>query len=47
MKYLLFIPEGYNTDRDHYILDVYEDPELYSWFLQHQLNDGLSGSGSK
>jgi predicted peptidase len=27
------------ADRDHYILDVYENQELYSWFLQHRLND--------
>jgi predicted peptidase len=23
-------------DRDHFILDVYEDKQLYEWFLQHQ-----------
>ena len=23
------------SNRDHYILDAYEDQELYSWFLQH------------
>ncbi len=22
-------------NRDHYILDAYENQELYSWFLQH------------
>ncbi len=22
-------------NRDHYILDAYENKELYSWFLQH------------
>lgn len=34
-------------DRDHYILDVYENQELYSWFLQHRLNDDLSRTGTK
>jgi predicted peptidase len=33
-------------DRDHYILDVYENQELYSWFLQHRLNDGLTRTGT-
>jgi len=28
-------------NRGHDILDVYENPELYSWFLQHRLNDDL------
>ena len=23
-------------DRDHFILDVYEDKQLYEWFLQHK-----------
>jgi predicted esterase len=23
-------------NRDHYILDVYEDQDLYSWFLRHK-----------
>jgi len=23
-------------NRDHYILDAYENQELYSWFLQHK-----------
>jgi dipeptidyl aminopeptidase/acylaminoacyl peptidase len=23
-------------DRDHYILDTYENKELYDWFLQHR-----------
>ncbi|MGA8478168.1 MAG: prolyl oligopeptidase family serine peptidase [Chthoniobacterales bacterium] len=23
-------------NRDHYILDAYENQELYSWFLQHE-----------
>jgi hypothetical protein len=32
-------------DRDHYILDVYENQDLYSWFLQHRLSDGLPGPG--
>jgi hypothetical protein len=47
VKYFLFIPEAYNEnlgndarftilpDRDHSILDTYQNPELYSWFLQH------------
>ncbi len=34
-------------DRGHDILDVYENQELYSWFLQHRLNDGMSGTGTK
>ncbi len=24
------------TDRDHFILDMYEDMQLYEWFLQHR-----------
>lgn len=24
------------ADRDHFILDVYEDKQLYEWFLQHR-----------
>ncbi len=24
------------TDRDHFILDMYEDKQLYEWFLQHR-----------
>ena len=27
-------------ERDHFILDQYENQELYSWFLQHKLKDG-------
>jgi dipeptidyl aminopeptidase/acylaminoacyl peptidase len=23
-------------DRDHYILDTYENKQLYEWFLQHR-----------
>jgi hypothetical protein len=23
------------SNRDHYILDTYGNPELYSWFLKH------------
>jgi dipeptidyl aminopeptidase/acylaminoacyl peptidase len=23
-------------DRDHFILDIYEDEQLYEWFLQHK-----------
>ena len=23
-------------DRDHYILDIYENKQLYEWFLQHK-----------
>lgn len=23
-------------NRDHYILDAYENQDLYSWFLQHK-----------
>jgi predicted peptidase len=34
-------------DRDHYILDVCENQELYSWFLQHRLSDGLTRTGTK
>jgi dipeptidyl aminopeptidase/acylaminoacyl peptidase len=34
-------------DCGHDILDVYENQELYSWFLQHRLNDGLSGTGTR
>jgi predicted peptidase len=34
-------------DRGHDILDVYENQELYSWFLQHRLNDGLTRTGTK
>jgi hypothetical protein len=34
-------------DRGHYILDVYENQELYAWFLQHRLNDGLTWTGNK
>jgi dipeptidyl aminopeptidase/acylaminoacyl peptidase len=25
--------------RDHFILDEYENQELYSWFLEHELKD--------
>ena len=34
-------------DRGHDILDVYENQELYAWFLQHRLNDGLTWTGNK
>ena len=29
-------------NRGHDILDVYENQELYSWFLQYRLHDGLT-----
>jgi predicted peptidase len=30
-------------DRDHYILDTYENKELYNWFLQHRRPKVVSG----
>jgi predicted peptidase len=32
-------------DRDHFILDEYENQALYSWFLEHKLNDGPTSTG--
>jgi hypothetical protein len=34
-------------NRGHDILDVYGNRELYSWFLQHRLNDRLTRIGTK
>jgi len=34
-------------DRDHFILDEYENRALYSWFLAHELNQGPISTGVK
>jgi hypothetical protein len=33
--------------RDHFILDEYENQALYSWFLEHELNDGETPTGAE
>jgi predicted peptidase len=33
--------------RDHFILDEYENQELYSWFLEHELKDRPIPTGVK
>jgi hypothetical protein len=41
---LAFDTESSVPGRDHFILDEYENQALYSWFLEHELNEAIIGS---